>query len=175
MSEVLLAEAPLAPPEYATAMPLPPARGELSRLLLGALAGDCSAADFRAAVQRWHGTDILRDEDVQLTLTLLYELHLQGLAGVSDDWEWNADLLAARAVLEVPFERALRQLVPTQPSDDVQAELVAVTSAEGGPGLSKYMARTATLAQWQEFVAHRSIYQLREADPHTMGIPRLAG
>ena len=156
-------------------MPLPPARGELSGLLLGVFAGDSSTADFRAAVQRWHGTDILCDEDVQLTLTLLYELHLQGLGRVSDDWEWNADLLAARAVLEVPFERALRQLVPTRPSGDVQAELVAVTSAEGGPGLSKYMARTATLAQWQEFVTHRSIYQLREADPHTMGIPRLAG
>ncbi len=156
-------------------MPLPTARGELSGLLLGVFAGERSASDFRAAVQRWGGIHIVHDEDVQLTLTLLYELHLQGLSGVSDDWEWNADLLAARAALEAPFERALRQLVPTQPSGDTQAELLAVTSVEGGPGLSKYMARTATLPQWQEFVTHRSIYQLREADPHTMAIPRLAG
>jgi len=27
----------------------------------------------------------------------------------------------------------------------------------------------------QEIVVHRSLYQLREADPHTLGIPRLAG
>ena len=175
MSEVLREEAITSPPECATAMPLPTARGVLSGLLLDVFAGDCPAVDFRAAAQQWHGTDIFYDEDVQLTLTLLYELPLQGLAGVPDDWEWNAELLAARAALEAPFERALRRLVPPRSASNVEAELVAVTSAEGGPGLSKYMARAATLQQWQEFVTHRSIYQLREADPHTMGIPRLAG
>lgn len=175
MSEVLLDPAVLAPPEYATAMPLPAARGVLSGLLLGVFDGGAQSADFLAAARQWDGTDVLRDEDAQLTLSLLYELALQGLAGVSDDWEWDAPLLAARSVLEAPFERALRALAPPQPGGDVEAELVALTSAEGGPGLSKYMARTATHAQWQEFLAHRSIYQLREADPHTMGIARLAG
>ncbi|MGZ4523623.1 MAG: iron-containing redox enzyme family protein [Mycobacteriaceae bacterium] len=157
-------------------MPLPAPRGELSRLLLAALSGGDDAADFLAAVQGWTcDGNIFFDDDVQLTLTLLYELHLQGLAGVSDEWEWNSELLAARALLEQPFEGALRQLAPLQVPGDVEADLVELTSADGGPGLSRYMARTATLDQWQEFLTHRSIYQLREADPHTMGIPRLAG
>ncbi len=159
-------------------MPLPLPRGELSALLLDVLTGGSSAAEFAAAVRERGGdhNDILGDEDVQLCLTLLYELHLQGLAGISDDWEWNSELLTARGLLERPFEQALRALVPARPApQSVQHALVELTSAEGGPGLSRYMARTATLAQWQEFLAHRSIYQLREADPHTLGIPRLAG
>ena len=175
MSEVLLDQAMAAPPEYPTAMALPRARGELSGLLLAAFAGTGTASDFLAAVREWTGSSVLFDEDVQLTLTLLYELHLQGLAGVSDGWEWDPELLAARSLLEIPFERALRELAQPPAGTDVAEALVALTSAEGGPGLSRYMARTATLTQWQEFLQHRSIYQLREADPHTMGIPRLAG
>ncbi len=175
MSEVLLDQAITAPPQHATAMPLPAARGKLSTLLIAVLTETGSAADFLAAARQWPGGDVLVDEDVQLTLTLLYELHLQGLVGVSDDWEWSSELLDARAQLEIPFERALRELVERPAATDVQAALVTLTSAEGGPGLSRYMARIATLTQWQEFLQHRSIYQLREADPHTMGIPRLAG
>jgi len=175
MSEVLRDEGVRTPPEYATAMPLPAPRGRLSELLVDVFAGSAPAADVCSAAQDWDGVDILRDEDVQLTLTLLYELHLQGLSGVGDEWEWDADLLAARAVLERPFERALRELIPSPAATEVEAELVALTSAEGGPGLSRHMARTATLPQWREFLVHRSIYQLREADPHTLGIPRLAG
>jgi len=37
------------------------------------------------------------------------------------------------------------------------------------------VAREAQLWQVQEVLVHRSLYQLREADPHTLGIPRLAG
>jgi hypothetical protein len=37
------------------------------------------------------------------------------------------------------------------------------------------MAREATLEQAKEFVVLRSVYQLKEADPHTWAIPRLRG
>jgi len=158
-------------------MPLPSARGPLSELVLAAITdrGPTSAVLTGARAAAW--ADPLRDDDFQLTLTVLYELHLQGLAGVNDDLEWNVDLLGARAVLEGHFERALRQLVKTPhvTPHTVPQALIAMTSADGGPGLSRYLARDATLAQWQEFLTHRAVYHLREADLHTFGIPRLAG
>ena len=35
--------------------------------------------------------------------------------------------------------------------------------------------REASSAQFAEFLVHRSLYHLKEADPHTWGIPRLSG
>jgi hypothetical protein len=47
--------------------------------------------------------------------------------------------------------------------------------ADDGPPLARFLEREATLARFREFAAHRSIYQLKEADPHTFAIPRLSG
>jgi hypothetical protein len=52
--------------------------------------------------------------------------------------------------------------------------LGTITAAEGPP-FSAYLSTRATHEQFREFVIHRSIYHLREADPHTFAIPRLAG
>jgi hypothetical protein len=46
---------------------------------------------------------------------------------------------------------------------------------DGWPSLSGYLRGRATREQFREFVTHRSVYHLREADPHTFTIPRLAG
>ena len=128
-------------------------------------------------------SDVLADDDVQLALTVLYELHHQGLAGTDDGWEWSPDLIAARSVLEQPVEQALRDAVrerldragvPTA-ADDVPAALFALVAEDDGPSLSGYLARTATADQFREFLVHRSLYHLKEADPHTWAIPRLAG
>ena len=51
---------------------------------------------FRAP--RLRTDDVLTDEDFQLALYCCYELHYQGFAGVSDDWEWNPGLLQLRSV-----------------------------------------------------------------------------
>ncbi|SNT63840.1 Iron-containing redox enzyme [Streptosporangium subroseum] len=45
----------------------------------------------------------------------------------------------------------------------------------GGPRLSTFLERKAVLDQFREFATHRSIYHLKEADPHTWAIPRLRG
>ena len=58
---------------------------------------------------------------------------------------------------------------------EVPRALTAVLEADDGPQLSKYLTARATLAQFREFVMHRSIYHQREADPHTWAIPRLSG
>jgi hypothetical protein len=121
--------------------------------------------------------DPLEDDDLQLALGCCYELHYRGIAGVSDAWEWEPSLLAVRAVLEEAFEAALRDQVriPEGTSGTVWGDLGALVDGDDGPPLSRYLARRATLEQYRDFLAQRSVYHLREADSHTWGIPRLAG
>jgi len=53
--------------------------------------------------------------------------------------------------------------------------MMTLRSASSGPSLSTYLLEAGTLDQFREFCVHRSAYQLKEADPHTFGIPRLNG
>jgi hypothetical protein len=41
--------------------------------------------------------------------------------------------------------------------------------------VSRFIARKASVEHLREFLIHKSMYQLKEADPHTWAIPRLAG
>src|SRR3954447_3058976 len=81
--------------------------------------------------------EVLDDDDIQVTLTMLYELHYTGLDGVDDDWEWDPALIGVRAILEDAFERRLRTLVPADPPADVAApmfrRLNEVIDADDGP------------------------------------------
>lgn len=122
--------------------------------------------------------DILRDEDLQLTLFCLYELHYSGLAGVPDAQEWNPVLIGLRAGLETAFEAALRAEVglpelPEPDSESVAAALFALAADDDGPSVSRFVASKASVEQLREFLVLRSVYQLREADPHSWAIPRL--
>ena len=123
--------------------------------------------------------DPLDDEDLQLSLYCLYELHYRGLPGVDERWEWNPSLLAFRAALKREFEAAVGELAgpggePPHPEHSDVA-LRAIADADDGPSLSKHVARHATRDQLLEFLVHRSAYQLKEADPHSWAIPRLEG
>ncbi|MFJ2086218.1 iron-containing redox enzyme family protein [Micromonospora chokoriensis] len=121
--------------------------------------------------------DPITDEDLQLTLFLCYELHYRGWFGVDESWEWQPTLLALRAHCERLFEAALRRLVgaPVVPAAGVAAGLAEVVAADDGPSLAADLQRRADLAQFREFVVHRSVYHLREADPHSWALPRLGG
>ncbi|MFC5380027.1 iron-containing redox enzyme family protein [Aquipuribacter nitratireducens] len=122
--------------------------------------------------------DTVVDEDVQLALYLLYELHY-GLDGADPRWEWAPDLLAARAVLETAFEADLRRRwavpVPDEPVASTLFDMTADAARPGRGSLAAHVARYATYEQVQELLVLRSVYQLKEADPHTWGIPRLRG
>jgi hypothetical protein len=152
---------------------LPTPRGSLSDMLLGALIdGDTR----RLASEPEPLADPLGDDDLHLALYLCYELHYRGLPDVDPAMEWNPDVLRFRAGLEGPFERALRAAVPTEPvvPSSVPAALRAM-AREGDGVLSRHLERRADLARFLEFLIHRSIYHLKEADPHSFAIPRLAG
>ncbi|WP_380164987.1 iron-containing redox enzyme family protein [Jannaschia sp. R86511] len=171
-------------------------RGPLSAALIDALHGPLeplpdlvpAAHDAVAAVEpvgddpagtgSAPGGDVVGSEDVQLALYLMYELHY-GLAGADPRWEWAPELLAARAVLEAAFEADLRRRfagpVPDRPVAEVLFELTADAARPGPDSLAVHVARRATREQVAELLVQRSVYQLKEADPHTWGIPRLRG
>lgn len=121
-------------------------------------------------------------DDVQLTLYLLYALHLHGLTGVCDAWEWDPGLLVGARVVEAAFEADLRRRTALLGADlglaadtELRRALVALTDADVGPATSTYVRDRATLAQAREFLVVKSIYQLKEADPHTFALPRVSG
>lgn len=123
---------------------------------------------------------MLGDDDVQLALLVLYELHYRGVDGVDEGWEWHPELLAARATIERAFEAAVRELVAVPETEarsaaEIAEALFAMAAADDGPSLSRYIAKRATDEQVREFVIHRSIYHLKEADPHSWALPRLSG
>jgi hypothetical protein len=161
-------------------MHLPEPRGPLSEALCRDLATRTALsattierADRVAAA----GACALTDEDLQIGLAVLYELHYRGFEGVSDDWEWDPALLRLRAGLERRHLAALRDLVgPVAATDEpIDRQLTALIAADDGPSLSSFMAKKGTLEQWREYLTLRSVYHLKEADPHTFAVPRLSG
>lgn len=181
-------------PEPQTTVPVPSraplfrARGPLSTLVLGMLArphGPASADEqphlLAAAIDAIARTDdVVRDDDIQLTLLVLYGLSYGGVVDNDDGWEWDADLIGVRTALERAFETALREevprpLIPVGDAGSVAEALFAMTAPDSGPGLSRYIAKQAIEEQLIEFVVQRSVYTLKEADAHSWAIPRLKG
>ena len=125
--------------------------------------------------------DPVTDEDLQLSLWMLYELHYRGFEDVDDHWEWSPGLLAARRELEIAFEDALRRRTDATvdaalaANGDVPTRLFDLTGHFEGPSVARFVQREATRDQFVEFMMHRSIYHLKESDPHSFTIPRIAG
>lgn len=155
-------------------MRLPAPRGPITTLLFDHL--PAGPHDLPPAPPAGDG-DPFRDEDLQLALFVCYEIHYRGFDGVDQGWEWHPPLIAFRTRLEDRFERRLGELVPPRAAvTDVPDALARLVDAAGdGPPLAKFLQREATLGQFREFIQHRSIYHLKEADPHSWAIPRLSG
>src|SRR5687768_7346257 len=95
-------------------MKLPQPRGPVSAALAAALELaphhlDPALGDELAAPGA-DRTALLDDEDLQLTLFMLYELAYRGWDGVDDRWEWHPDLLRLRGAAEDRLEAALQAL-----------------------------------------------------------------
>ncbi|MBN9108200.1 MAG: iron-containing redox enzyme family protein [Pseudonocardia sp.] len=149
--------------------PLPAPRGPLSEAVVQALRGK------PLPVVDVDGADPYGD-DLQLALHCCYELHYRGFDGVDADLEWDPDLLRLRVELERVLLAALRADV--EPSAAVDAEIEALLVEPVGPdlrGLSHHLKREGTLEQLREYVTHRSVYHLKEADPQAWAIPRIGG
>jgi hypothetical protein len=151
---------------------LPPARGPVSEWVAATLSrppGRCYAVPEAE-------DDPFLGDDSALALYLLYELHYRGIAGVDDEWEWAAQLLAARAEIERRLlDRVLAEIPLAEEADDVVRQLENLVANNDGPALSRFCEHDATWEQMREVCIHRSAWQLKEADPHTWGLPRLGG
>jgi hypothetical protein len=174
MAEAIAAgvQTPAVPARPATPR-LPAPRGPLSSAVVDALAGPPCPLSLPTP----GAADPLADDDLQLALYVCYELHYRSFAGVDERWEWDPRLLAARAALEAVFESELRRsvaVVPVAPHG-VEAELRRMIAADDGPPLARTLERKAGADEFREFMIHRSAYQLKEADPHSWAVPRLAG
>ncbi|GAB3601246.1 iron-containing redox enzyme family protein [Microbacterium tumbae] len=160
------------------------ARGPLSEILLGSIGdeeGDRFADLIRVATDALTAVeDVVMDDDIQLSLFVLYGLSYGSVPALPAALEWDPELIRVRRRLEHGFETAIRERVPVPslPSPvagDVAAALFALTSEDAGPSLARHLAKKATLQQAEEFLIQRSVYTLREADPHSWAIPRLTG
>ncbi|QBJ89362.1 iron-containing redox enzyme family protein [Streptomyces seoulensis] len=154
-----------------TAPALPQPRGVLSAAVVAALNSGDTALDSTVppAVDPY-------GDDLQLALYVLYELHYRGFAGVPDELEWDPGLLALRRSLERPFLAALRRDVPqgTSAGEALDALLVEPVGHDDS-SVSHHLQRDGELWQLTEYAALRSLYHLKEADPHAWVIPRLRG
>jgi Iron-containing redox enzyme len=161
---------------------LPVPRGPLSATVLAALDADPGTLtlDDAASMDLASLPDPLADDDFQLALYACYELHYRGYEGVDERWEWDPALLALRARLEDVFEGALAEALrgwtpPQATAETMDLALRAIADADDGPSLSRHLETQGTVEQYREFLMHRSAYQLKEADPHSWAIARLAG
>lgn len=155
---------------------LPAAHGPLSTAVQLALAGPPSG-DHLARVSASVRDSDPYGLDLQLALCMCYELHYRGFAGVDPAWEWNPDLLHLRAELERAFLAGVRRDVgPIEPNRTSAVEMEAISvEPVDGTGPSYYLRDTGTWEQMREYFVHRSMYHLKEGDPHAWAIPRLTG
>ncbi|MFD3518400.1 iron-containing redox enzyme family protein [Streptomyces sp. NPDC058657] len=148
---------------------LPQPRGALSAAVIDVLRGGGAppAADLVDRADPY-------GDDLQLALYVCYELHYRGFAGVDDALEWDPELLALRRLLENRFLDALRADA-TRPRgvDEALAELLV--EPVRGTGVSHRLRDDGELWQLREYAAQRSLYHLKEADPHAWVLPRLWG
>lgn len=155
--------------------PIPPAgRGELSHAVLRTLRtrpGGEHALPTGGAVD---GADPY-GEDLHLALYVCYELHYRGFRDADPGWEWNPELLGLRAGLERRFLDALRTDTEAAPRSVDEAFAGILVEPPDGKGLSHFLRDEGELWQLREYAAQRSLYHLKEADPHAWVIPRLRG
>jgi len=151
---------------------LPHPRGDLSRHVIRRLRDDDATPPRSLDATRAHPYG----DDLQLALYVLYELHYRGFEGVDDDREWEPDLLRVRRALEDRFLSAMRADVPGGTDvDQALAELLVEPAGDDGRSVSRHLRRSGELWQFREYATVRSLYHLKEADPHAWVIPRLRG
>jgi hypothetical protein len=155
---------------------LPDARGRLSEWVIERLESSPGDPAPHGALPPLDDDPMFGD-DFHLALYICYELHYRGFDGVDGGWEWDPSLLTFRRSLERAFTASLHESVPVAAvmPDQVVNELRSLSEMETSPSITRYVARQATRDNVKELLIHRSIYHLKEADPHTWAIPRLSG
>ena len=133
-----------------------------------------SQVEIETAQEAINGVDPLIDDDLHLALYICFELGYRGFADVDPRWEGEIPLLQLRALLESSFLDAVDAALPSEPDVDphqIGDRLFELERDDDGPPLARFLESQASIEQFREFVVHRSAYQLKEADPHSLGDP----
>jgi hypothetical protein len=161
-----------------------PSAGPICDLVVGLLSSSAQGTSLLPGAEDDAGRlvasveDPLADDDLQLALYICFELHYRSFPNVDPAWEWSPTLLSVRALLERAFLEALEaKLGPSEPVDpkEVGDHLFRLEASDEGVSLSRHLEIEAGIDEFREFVVHRSLYQLKESDPHSWAIPRLSG
>lgn len=157
-------------------MQLPRERGPISRAVIQSLSSPHNPPPSPALGL----SEVLADDDVQLALWTLYELHYRGFDAVHPDREWDLELLRLRRTIERRVELELREAtrealadLPTEGAVDQQ--LLAFVASDDSPSPAAFLHRHATRDQIIDFLRERSVQQLKESDPQSFVLPRLDG
>lgn len=123
---------------------------------------------------------VLDDDDAQLALWMLFELHYRGFEDAVGDREWDPELLRLRGRLEARMGQELREatreaLAAAPETGDVAEDLFALIAADDSPSAATFLQRHASREQVLEFLRERSIYALKESDPTSFVLARLDG
>lgn len=157
--------------ERTVAPALPGSRGPLSEAIIAALSN--GSLDPLAGADPGQADPF--GEDLQLGLYTCYELHYRGFGRVDPGWEWEPELLRLRGLLERRFLSAMRTATPGGDAVDSALDQVSLAATSDAGGVTGHLRDEGEWWQLREFVAHRSLYHLKEADPHAWVIPRLHG
>jgi hypothetical protein len=167
---------------YDAPVPLPQPRGPVSAALVDVLRRRPWEARLGDALW-WRGAiaDAPADDDLQLALFCVYELHYRGLEGVAEDWEWQPDLVRVRHEWEQVLLAGLESEVGAPHSlqqrsrEATVARLVETARRGRDSSLAEYVLREAAADQFRELLIHRSVAELRAGDLHAWVLPRLSG
>ncbi|MCW2761749.1 MAG: hypothetical protein JWR85_1950 [Marmoricola sp.] len=157
-------------------MKLPQERGPVSRHVIETLSRD----DEHSEPLALGDGAVIGDEDVQLALWVIYELHYRGFEGVRDDREWDIGMLAQRRTIEGRFELELREatrgrLGSVSDGGDLGKQLLGLVAADDSPSPAAFLQRRASRDQILDYLRERSVQQLKESDPQSFVLPRLDG
>jgi hypothetical protein len=148
-------------------MELPTARGPLTEALRADLA---AGGDFLVVLAETPHAD---GEDAALALWMLHSLHYRTFTGVSDELEWDPQLLRVRALLERGLEDRLRSRYTPPEGRRFVDDFFDWVAEQDGASVAAHVHREATREQVLELIRVRSLYHLMETDPTAWVVPRL--
>lgn len=149
-------------------MKVPAARGPFSAAVRDHLTGD----DQRARPQLGPASGSTDDaHDRSLALWMLFELFYRGFDGVDPDLEWDPTLLGLRTGLEQELEAGLRRDFAAWEGKPTLAGVLEGFADH--PGTASYVRSTATSEEVLSLLRLKSVYHLKESDPHCFVLPRL--
>lgn len=162
--------------------PLPAPRGPVSAALLHLLRRRPWEVRVGDALW-WDGLlgEVLADDDLQLALHCVYELHHRGLDGVPEEWEWQPDLLRAQQEWEQMLLAALESEVGAPHSlrrrglEATVGRVVALGRRDLTPSPAEHVMREGTVEQLRELLVHRALAELRAGDGYAWLLPRISG